>query len=388
MSWHPGSYKGKRRRLLAAALAGLLAAGSLAGCANAREEQTQVKIALVTREDMGYNVARYEKGMEMALAEYDGPYQFAVEVYADTQDYEEAAAQLTQLAEDPSVAAVVTIQDYEVIDAGAQMMEEHGKAFFAVQGYYAETARRGYETFFPFCLDMEHLGYAMGLYAGGMGGKRVGVLRSDTEFERGEAVAFEQGALLSGAQTASSLSESFTQEQFWNELELWENMGVDTVYVPYYSSDWATEILEIIQEQLPEARLLASFTIGGDLTVERLGNLEGLVIPAFYPIDQTEEYQAWAEEYQARYGEAPENEAAQAYDLANLILAQYDGDPATLSKNIRAHAEEAESIAGNILVDLLTGLPEITYDTATVYDYEYLVAQDGKFVHTEGPALE
>ena len=58
MSWHPGSYKGKRRRLLAAALAGLLAAGSLAGCANAREEQTQVKIALVTREDMGYNVAR------------------------------------------------------------------------------------------------------------------------------------------------------------------------------------------------------------------------------------------------------------------------------------------------------------------------------------------
>ena len=124
------------------------------------------------------------------------------------------------------------------------------------------------------------------------------------------------------------------------------------------------------------------------MTVERLGNLEGLVIPAFYPIDQTEEYQAWAEEYQARYGEAPENEAAQAYDLANLILAQYDGDPATLSGNIRAHAEEAESIAGNILVDLLTGLPEITYDTATVYDYEYLVARDGKFVHTEGPALE
>ena len=100
-----------------------------------------------------------------------------------------------------------------------------------------------------------------------------------------------------------------------------------------------------------------------------------------YPVDQSEEYTEWARRYEEKYGEAPENEAVQGYDIVNLIASNYDGSNETLPANLRANADRAEGIAGNIVPDPLTGLPDVSYSDP--YDYEYLVIQGGKFVHTE-----
>ena len=58
-------------------------------------------------------------------------------------------------------------------------------------------------------------------------------------------------------------------------------------------------------------------------------------------------------------------------------------DSKTLAEAIRANAENAAGIAGNTVRDLLTGLPEVSYDEADAYGYEYLTVQDGRLVHTE-----
>lgn len=364
----------------------LVVAGVLfAGCAQqpVQQDANAIRIALVYRSGMEYNASRYEKGMQMAIEEYTGPYQISVETYGDAQEFEGSLETDNKLAEDPNITAVVSLQDYEVIDAAAKTMDDFHKAFFAVQGYYDETVGKGYSSFFPFSLPAGHLGFAMGLYANAGNAQNVGVIHSGTPFEIAQANAFERGLLsgTGGASTAGSLSEPFTQQEFADEMHAWRALGIDTAYVPYYRSYWAADILAAIKELFPEMKLLASFTLGSQETVDSLGGLDGTVVPAMYPVDQSEEYTEWARRYEEKYGEAPENEAVQGYDLVNLIASNYDGSNETLPANLRANADRADGIAGNIVPDLLTGLPDVSYSDP--YDYEYLVIQGGKFVHTE-----
>jgi len=365
----------------------LVTAGSLlVGCAQqpVQKDADAIKIALVYRNGMEYNASRYEKGMQMAIEEYTGPYQISVETYGEAEEFESSLETDNMLAENPDITAVVSLQDYEVIDAAAKTMNDYHKAFFAVQGYYDETAKKGYDSFFPFSLPAGHLGFAMGLYANEAGALKAGIIHSGTPFELEEANLFERGLMMGNARTVGSLSESFTQQEFVDEMQVWQALGVDVAYVPYYRSYWAADILAAIRNLFPDMKLLACFTLGSQQTVDYLGELEGTVVPAMYPVDRDEEYMAWAQRYEERYGETPENEAVQGYDLVNLIAANYDGSNETLSANLRANAENASGVAGNIVPDLLSGMSDIGYDDP--YDYEYLVIQDGKFVHTEAGA--
>ena len=75
-----------------------------------------IRIALVCRGDMDLNVSCYQKGMELVIAEYGGPYRASVEIYSDAADYEESLEINNALAENPDITAVVSMQDYETID--------------------------------------------------------------------------------------------------------------------------------------------------------------------------------------------------------------------------------------------------------------------------------
>ena len=64
------------KRVFTLLLCVLLAAMPLVGCTgeSGQLDADKIRIALVCREGMDYNVSRYQKGMEMALGEYEGPY--------------------------------------------------------------------------------------------------------------------------------------------------------------------------------------------------------------------------------------------------------------------------------------------------------------------------
>ena len=117
--------------------------------------------------------------------------------------------------------------------------------------------------------------------------------------------------------------------------------------------------------------------------MELASEVTGLVVPAGYPVEQGEAYDAFTERFLAAYGEVPDNEAVQGYDIANLIIQNYSGDNTALSENIRANAQNADGVAGDIVRDLIVGLPELTYEAEDSYPYEYLILQDGKFVHLD-----
>lgn len=358
---------------------------SFAGC---RAEQTQsdpqaIRIALVCRADMDYNIECYKKGIEMAIEEYDGDYAVSVEVYNDATNFEESIELNNSLASNPDITAVISMQDYEVTDVSARTMNDNNKAFFAVQGSYSKTAQEKYTSFFPFSLSSEHLGYAAALYVNAIGAQRVGIIHSGTEFELEEATAFDRMAVVSGIKTVSSLSESFSTAEFLAEMDRWESMDVEIAYVPYYRSYWAADIVANINEILPEVGQIAYFTFSSAETMELASEVTGLVVPAGYPVEQGEAYDEFTERFLATYGEIPDNEAVQGYDIANLIIQNYSGDNTALSENIRANAQNADGVAGDIVRDLIIGLPEITYEVEDSYPYEYLILQDGKFVHLD-----
>lgn len=369
-----------KRRILWLAVACLLLT---AGCGQrpVQQDANAVRVALVCRDGMQYDVSRFQKGMEMAVGEYTGDLDITVAVYDQSTNFEEALEIDTRLAQDPDITAVVTLQDYDEIDVAAQVMDKHDKAYFAVEGFHDKTARKGYDSFFPYCLSAEHLGYAMGVYVGENGLKRPVVIHSGTPFETTQANYFERALLdYESARTVNSLSEPATVQELYAIMDAMGTLGADAVYTPYYRSAWATDILMATRERQPDIQLLGCFTLGSRETVEALNNIEGMVQPAFYPVDRTEEYSAWAERYEALYGEWPENQTAQGYDIMNLVIANYDGDNTRVAKNIRANASNAAGVAGNIAYDLINGLPEIPEETKDHYNYEFLVIQNGKFV--------
>ena len=162
-----GRYDKKARtsalRRAVSVLTAVTAVISFTGC---RAEQTQsdpqaIRIALVCRADMDYNIECYKKGIEMAIEEYDGDYAVSVEVYNEATNFEESIELNNSLASNPDITAVISMQDYEVTDVSARTMNDNDKAFFAVQGSYSKTAQEKYTSFFPFSLSSEHLGLSL-----------------------------------------------------------------------------------------------------------------------------------------------------------------------------------------------------------------------------------
>jgi len=375
----------KNKRLISPLCIFLAALVLLAGCTQqaGRAVPGVINIVLLCDDSTGFGAQNYAKGVQMAVDEYGGPHTVSVGIYESGGTFEDALKLNNEKAADPSVTAILSIQDYDVVDAAAKTMEENNKTFFALHGYLEDTVKRGYETFFPFSLNAEHLGYAMGLYAAQSGAKRIGCVHSDTPFEQQEAVAFERAMLCSEeGRTVSSLSEPFTSQEFYSEMEAWKALGIDTAYVPYYEPEWAADVLAVIKEELPDIMYLSCFRIESNEVVERLGEANKIVMPAYYPVDRNSEYETWSERFYERYGEEPDNEAVQGYDAANLILAGYTGDNISLARNIRENAANAEGIGGNIVYDLLNGLPD-PEDESGPYDYEYLMMKDGVFTVIE-----
>lgn len=355
----------------------------LAGCSGAsrQKDPNAITVAVVCRDGMQYDAARFQKGIDLAIQEYKGECSVNVMIFDSSTSIEEAQAIDTTLAEDPDITAVVTLQDYEEIDVTAQTMDENNKTYFAVEGYLDKTVEKEYETFFPFSLDAQHLGYAMGVYAGEQKLTRTAVMHSGTEFEITQANYFESGLLAYDGATFCSISAPFSAQDFRTYTESMHAIQVDALYVPFYNSQFGVEYIGVVKRLLPEdsnITYLASFTLGSEATVNGLASLEGTIVPAFYPVDRTSEYASWESRYEAAYGEIPENQAVQGYDLMNLILKNYTGDNSTLAQNIRANAKKTEGIAGDITYDLINGLPSSVAPEDNYY--EYLVISDSKFV--------
>lgn len=347
-----------------------------------QKDSDAIQIAVVCEEGMENLAGAYKKGIEMALDEYDGSYEIAVEIYGeDISEYEKGVALDLELAQDPDVTAVISLQHADIINAAALHMEENDKAFFAVKDYDMETAEQRTETFFPFGLNAEHLGAAMGLYARENTKGPVAVFHDGLDHNIRQANAFDQMSLYGGGdyELISSLSQPFTTNELSKEIGRWESLGVRTVYAPYSDFPEIGMIyLSAIKQRMPEVSILACIAPKSDEMESLLASLEGMVMPSFYPVDFDETYEAWTKRYEEKFGGEPSNEAVQAYDIATLVIENYDGDNRTLAQNIKANSEDTSGVAGDIVNDVLNGLPEVTYNAEDVYDYGYMVVKDGK----------
>ncbi|MDL2237402.1 ABC transporter substrate-binding protein [Christensenellaceae bacterium OttesenSCG-928-K19] len=380
----------KRIALTLATAFALLVA--LTGCSGSTGKDS-IRIALVGMQESSVLVEKYETGMLMAAEEYNGafgPIEIVVDNTAESD--EQARAVLGRMTDDSSITAVVCLYSYDLTAESIWDMENAQKAFFAPQGYYTELAVNSGETFFPFSLSAPHLGYSMGRYAVEHGLKKVGCFHSGTQPEIDQATFFDSAAIYDGTRIVSSLSEPCTTRDISATYATWQALDVDAVFVPYYNYYYSgADIVRDIQKELPGLPILGSFSIDSDWTREIALELDGVVIPAKYPIQKTSESEQWKSLFEQKYNDTPENEHVQGYDIVNIIAQCHTGDATELSSSIRSKATTLTGVAGNTIRFLLSdnAIYPPEYGEELENDqmqpaYEYLTIREGKLLPLPG----
>ena len=98
------------------------------------------------------------------------------------------------------------------------------------------------------------------------------------------------------------LGRQHTREQFECAYNLARDAGFSNINIDVYKrqSLWGADILCAVRNAQPDMRLLTCFTLGSQATVDMLEDIEGAVMPAFYPVDQSAEYKEWSKRYEEK----------------------------------------------------------------------------------------
>lgn len=358
----------------------------LAGCGKqspaATAGQKEYKIVLLGKESYVYSDAGFIQGLGMAFEEAEErgiPLTF--EYVDDNGEYEKGILYGSAAADDPSVLAVFTFQDFDVIETLADIFEEKKKPLLSVQGCYDTTLDSGYDYFVSAFTSAGDMGKSVADYCKREGYTRVACSHSGTEFEEEEMRGFCRRADENGVTVADMVQGPDTMTELKNICRQWESLGVEAVYLAhltYSDTEWILKMIEYLKEWKSDIQIFGDYSLNHAESLKHYGDvLEGVVIPAPYSVSQTESYQDFCQRYQQKYQTEASNTAAQGYDLAQIFAGMVEqGVYASQEVIRRLKAQEgSQGVSGWICFDesgRLTGI-----------EPQYLEGRDGRFVWSE-----
>lgn len=266
-------------------------------------------------------------GMEMALEEHSETLPVKWEYYNDEGDYELGLLMAQQLAQDENVVAVMSFQDFEVIDAEAHYFEETKKPLLIVQGCYEKTLERGLDYVFSTYVSSKDMGAAMATYSARKGYRRVACSHTNTIFETDEMIGFCQQAEKEGV----SVVDMQQGPDSYNDLKVaykrWEALGVDALYVCRYTEteeqkEWIFKMIEYIKKKNPDFLIMGDYSLDGAKYLEKYGSrMENVAYPNPYSIHDTPKGKEFEAAYCQKYPEeeSAEDGAYQGYDMTKMI---------------------------------------------------------------------
>lgn len=358
---------------------------SICGCGHQEEKKSFVKkdnpkkIVVLGKESYVYSDEALVRGIEMAMEELrQKGIELIWEHIDDNGEYETGISYGGQAARDDSVLAVLTVQDFDVIDALAPVYEEEKKPFISVQGCNESTLQEGYQYFFCAFTSAEDMGKAVADYCGEKGYTRVVCSHTDTTFELSEMRGFQRNASRNNINIVDMIQGPNTMTELKSAYYQWENLEVDAVYLAhltYSDTSWMLDIIRYLKEQNPKLQILSDYSLNHAATLEEHGNiLEGLVIPAPYSVEENELTKEFRKKYEEKYSTSISNVAMQGYDLVKIfgeILQEGYEDSEYLMEQLK-RSEGFEGTSGHICFSKdgkLTGI-------AT----QYLKVQNKEFV--------
>jgi len=349
--------------MMGAALAVVLAA-----CSGGEGGEIRVGLAGPMQEAGGRSV---RQGAELAVEEINarggaGGRRVALVVKDDGGESRKAIEVAAELRDDPTVAAVVGHVNSSATLAAASVYNDprHGIVALSPTASSPAVSEAGPWTFRVSPSDLAY-GPALARWSRGQGDRRAAVLYANDEYGRGVAASFadafrrERGVVVEAdPYLAEMLGEAGGAEPY---LRRAIGRGIDVLFIAGRAAD--------AEAMLPTVRRLgyAGRVMGADglLGIESSGSVgEGLFIAAaFFADARGEAASRFVAEFQRKYGQPPNADAALGYDAMQVIgraLAEAGGDRERIRdylQSIGGRAPAVEGVTGTIRFDANGDVP-------------------------------
>ncbi len=296
----------------------------------------------------------FMEGVEMAVEELNGEYGergFVVKtaVIDDQARYELGVEKAMELAADPSVTAVLNLQNFDVSKTAADILARSKRPILFPYGAYDSLFTKGNNYLFCGVPSFSDLGQAMALYIKEHGFRRIAVYYNGVQSQNELVTAFELALMDSQAKIVDYVSSIVSSSHFTPIYNRWEALGVDAVVIAQYGLPEAFAVLEIIRERDQRLAVIGEPIFNrANVLAQHKEAAEGMVVPSTLVLEESSLLLDFQSRYSEKYGEEADTWAVQGYDMMRLVadnfVALENPEPSVLASTL--HSEEGYQGAG------------------------------------------
>lgn len=234
------------------------------------------------------------------------------------------------------------------------------KTFMITPSASSEDVTDGKDCVFQVCFTDPNQGIASADYIAdnGLATKIAIIYDSSDAYSTGIRDKFVEEAANKGLEIVTN--EAFTADSktdFSVQVQKAKDAGAELVFLPIYYAE-ANLIIQEMDKQGFDALIFGCDGLDGLLTIEGadLSLFEGVMLLTPFVADADDEAtQAFVSKYQEKYGEVPNQFAADAYDGIYTILAAIEQSGATPDMDASTLCDALKAAMTEITVDGLTG---------------------------------
>ena len=310
------------KKFVALLLACLMVVGMLAGCGSSKSKNTALKLGLSG--PMAGGASEYglavRGGMEIAVAEINakGGLQIEFKSADDEADGSDKAVSAYNSLKDWGMQ--ISLGSVTSKPAEATSAENYADRIFALTPSASSTATvEGKDNFFQMCFMDPNQGSASAQYIAdkGLATKVAIIWKNDDVYSKGIHDTFTAKAAEMGLEVVSDTTFADGNDtDFSVQLKNAQDAGADLVFLPMYYQP-ASLILAQANSMGYAPTWFGVDGMDGILTMEGFDTslAEGVMLLTPFNADSTDERtQNFVAEYQKRFGEVPNQFAADAYD--------------------------------------------------------------------------
>ncbi|MGI6652342.1 MAG: ABC transporter substrate-binding protein [Limnochordia bacterium] len=294
------------------------------------------------------------KGVELAVEELNAEYGergFVIRtaVIDDQARYELGVAKAMELAADPSVTAVLNLQNFDVSKTAADILARSQRPILFPYGAYDSLFTKGNHYLFCGVPSFSDLGHAMAMYVKDHGFRRIAVYCNGVQSQNELVTAFELALMDSQAKIVDYVSSIVSSSQFDPIYNRWEALGVDAVVIAQYGLPEAFAVLAIIRERDQRLAIIGEPIFNrANVLAQHKEAAEGMVVPSTLVLEESSRLTDFHIRYSSKYGEEADTWAVQGYDMMRLVADNFvvleSPDPELLASVL--HREEGYQGAG------------------------------------------
>ncbi len=403
---------------------------------NPHHYKTKVGALLPLTGNAALQGERILKGIQLALSSFQGPGGIEVVIKDSAGDLQTAAEAVKELAQDPSVIAIIGPAFSKVAEGVAPLVQSMRIPMLSPAASFMEILPDN-SFFFRNCITWENLGREIAEYAvNELAVKRFAVLHPDDAYGVGLSENFRKSVTALGGELLATESYSTVEFDFREtikkiggiedhdilkvsapieeglEEEMVPDYGSDKLSFPFHIEDseqnskkpnkvllktsyeaiFIPDFFKRIGLMIPqleffnivEAKLLGANGWNSEKLVGLLKNRpeDFYFVDGFFAGDDSAKTMDFVDQYDSFFGETPDILAAQAYDAAGILVNLYQSgkkDRESLRDGL-ADVRELQGVAG-VTTILPSGDSEKKLFVLTVRDGELVKA--GKIEDTE-----